>query len=511
MRTIRRSALPFVFLFGLVLATTPPCLVVIGDVASEEAQLLRLINQERASKNIAALSLHPLLFQVAKNYSREMMEHGFLSHVSQVDGSTLWDRIRRSGYYDGYQGQIVIRENIALLSGPARAAAAHQGFMNSDGHRENLLAPDVNEVGIGMTEGTFQSVFSTIYVEVFAYHARDQQITLSVSVNPITATVRRGETASFTIHIESTVSTGVSIEVMNLKPPLSWNLAEASGVTPLDTLLTVDTASAPTGNYSFDILVRGGDQTKIQSLMLSIILPAQTITSRTTTAATSTSTFTSATTSTSIVSTTITTSTSITQITTATTGTTVTSTSIGSTGILTTSETVSSTSKKISETSSMPLQTTTESTTHHATSTVSTSTTRVATWRLPSVRCVIATAACGSELSPEIQFLRQLRDEKVMSTFSGRMFMTTFNRGYYSFSPYVAVFVAERPWIALIVRIIIYPLISVLRLTSLAFSGFPVGAEMGVLLYGLLASCLIGVIYSLPIEVVSHLRKTAEE
>jgi len=503
MRTIRRSALLFVFLFGLVLVVTVLCPVVIGNVAGEEAQLLRLINQERASRSIATLSLHPLLFQVAKNYSREMMEHGFLSHVSQVDGSTLWDRIRRSGYYDGYHGQIAIRENIALISGSARATSAHQNFMNSEGHQENLLASDVNEVGIGITEGTFQSIFSTIYVEVFAYHARDQQITLSANVNPITATVRSGEKASFTIHVESTVSTRVSIEVMNLNPPLAWNLAKPSGTTPFDTVLTVNTTSTPAGIYPFDITVRGGGETKILSLTLNVISPTQTTTSRTTIAATSTST--------SIASTTATTPTTITQISTATTKTTETSSSTRSTSILTTSETASITSTNLSETSSTQLQTATESTTHQATQTVSTSSTSVATWRLPSIRCVIAAAAYGSELSPEIQFLRQLRDRRVMSTFGGRMFMTVFNTVYYSLSPSMAAFVAEEPRAALTVRIMIYPLISVLRLASLPFNSFPVSAEIGVLLYCLLASCLIGLIYWLPIAVILDLRKAAEE
>jgi len=98
-----------------------------------------------------------------------------------------------------------------------------------------------------------------------------------------------------------------------------------------------------------------------------------------------------------------------------------------------------------------------------------------------------------------------------MSTFGGRMFMTAFNAAYYSFSPSVAVFVAERPWFTLIVRIMIYPMISMLRLTSLAFNSFPADAEIGVLLYGLLSSCLIGLIYLLPIAVVFDLRKTGND
>ena len=52
--------------------------------------------------------------------------------------------------------------------------------------------------------------------------------------------------------------------------------------------------------------------------------------------------------------------------------------------------------------------------------------------------CLIATAAFGSEIAPQVQFLREIRDGTVMSTQSGTVFMTGFNQFYYSFSPYVA-------------------------------------------------------------------------
>ena len=502
MRTIKRSMFLLILLM-IAPAVTLPAPTVSADATSEEAQLLGLVNQERTSKGIPTLSLHPLLFQVAKNYSREMMEHGFLSHVSQVDGSTLWDRIRRSGYYDGYHGQIAIRENIALIAGPARATAAHQGFMDSEGHRENLLASDVNEVGIGITEGTFGSVFSAIYVEVFAYHARDQKITLFASVNPITTTVRRGETATFRIHVESSVSTSVSIEVVNLRHPLVWNLASSSGKTPVDTTLIVDTGSASVGVYPFNIVVRGAGQTETLSAALNIIMPTQTTTARTTTTATSFST--------SITSSAVTASTNITQTAIVTTRTTETLNSTWSMDTVTTSQTVSSTSTGISTAASTAWQSTAESTTYSSTQTVSTLTTRSSTWRLPSLRCVIATAAFGSELSPEVQYLRQFRDEKIMSSFSGRMFMSAFNTAYYSFSPHIAAFVAEQMWAAVAVRAVIYPLIFVLRLFSLGLNNFPIHGEVVVLLCGLLVSSLIGLIYVFPLAAVLDLRREAEE
>ena len=52
--------------------------------------------------------------------------------------------------------------------------------------------------------------------------------------------------------------------------------------------------------------------------------------------------------------------------------------------------------------------------------------------------CLIATAVYGSEMSPQVQFLREIRDNKVMSTELGISFMNKFNQFYYSFSPLVA-------------------------------------------------------------------------
>ena len=52
--------------------------------------------------------------------------------------------------------------------------------------------------------------------------------------------------------------------------------------------------------------------------------------------------------------------------------------------------------------------------------------------------CLIATATFGSEMAPQVQFLRELRDNTVLQTESGTSFMTGFNQFYYSFSPYIA-------------------------------------------------------------------------
>ena len=85
--------------------------------------------------------------------------------------------------------------------------------------------------------------------------------------------------------------------------------------------------------------------------------------------------------------------------------------------------------------------------------------------------CLIATAAYGTELAPQVQFLREIRDNTVMSTTSGMAFMTTFNQFYYSFSPTIADLEREHPIFQEAVRAFITPMISSLSIMKLADNG----------------------------------------
>ena len=85
--------------------------------------------------------------------------------------------------------------------------------------------------------------------------------------------------------------------------------------------------------------------------------------------------------------------------------------------------------------------------------------------------CLIATAAYGTELAPQVQFLREVRDNTVLSTSSGTAFMTGFNTLYYSFAPTVADWERENPVFQEAVRAVITPMISTLSIMSLAENG----------------------------------------
>ena len=84
--------------------------------------------------------------------------------------------------------------------------------------------------------------------------------------------------------------------------------------------------------------------------------------------------------------------------------------------------------------------------------------------------CLIATATYGTELAPQVQFLREIRDNTVMSTASGAAFMTGFNTLYYSFSPVIADYERENPIFQEVVRAFITPMVSTLSIMTLADS-----------------------------------------
>jgi len=84
--------------------------------------------------------------------------------------------------------------------------------------------------------------------------------------------------------------------------------------------------------------------------------------------------------------------------------------------------------------------------------------------------CLIATATYGSEMAIEVQQLRELRDNQLMNTESGKQFMSTFNDIYYTFSPIIADYERENPYFKEAVKLAITPMISSLSLMENAES-----------------------------------------
>jgi peptide/nickel transport system substrate-binding protein len=111
-------------------------------------------------------------------------------------------------------------------------------------------------------------------------------------------------------------------------------------------------------------------------------------------------------------------------------------------------------------------------------------------------KCLIATATFGSELAPQVQLLREFRDKRIMSTVSGSSFMGVFNAWYYSFSPYVADYEREQPWLQQTAKGFIYPTLAILQLSEKASL---IDGEYGALIAGFVAGSLIGAVYFSPL------------
>jgi hypothetical protein len=84
--------------------------------------------------------------------------------------------------------------------------------------------------------------------------------------------------------------------------------------------------------------------------------------------------------------------------------------------------------------------------------------------------CLIATATYGSEMAPQVQMLREIRDNQLMNTESGTAFMSTFNNVYYSFSPVIADMERENPMFKEVVKAGLTPMLSSLAIMDSAES-----------------------------------------
>lgn len=109
-----------------------------------EARMLDLVNAERSARGLRLLQADPALAEVARAHSRDMFARGYFSHTNP-EGQEAFDRMRQAGL--GYR---TAGENLALAQS---LAGAHQGLMDSPGHRANILRPGYGRVGIGVLDG----------------------------------------------------------------------------------------------------------------------------------------------------------------------------------------------------------------------------------------------------------------------------------------------------------------------------------------------------------------------
>ncbi len=117
-----------------------------------EAEMLVLINDERTKVGLTPLEADPEMREVARRHSDDMLTRGYFAH-NTPDGRSPFDRIDAAGITYFTAG-----ENLALAP---TLALAHEGLMNSPGHRENILRPEFGRVGIGILDAGVRGLMIT--------------------------------------------------------------------------------------------------------------------------------------------------------------------------------------------------------------------------------------------------------------------------------------------------------------------------------------------------------------
>lgn len=124
-------------------------------------EVLALTNQERALRGLTPLVRNAALDNAAQAYAGVMLQQNCFSHTCGPVPNFV-DRERQAGYTSSWS---MAAENIAV--GYPDAAAVMRGWMNSPGHRENILNPNAREIGVGYAKG---GSWGTWWVQDFAAH-----------------------------------------------------------------------------------------------------------------------------------------------------------------------------------------------------------------------------------------------------------------------------------------------------------------------------------------------------
>ena len=159
---LRRFSVPCALaVLALTLAAAPSASAVCASASATPAEVAKrtvvratlcMLNAERARHGLRRLKLNRKLSAAARWHARDMVRRDYFAHDS-LGGGTFVDRIRRSGYLKD-AGSWSVGENLAWGSHERSAPRAITAmWMDSPGHRANILSPAFREVGIGFSLG----------------------------------------------------------------------------------------------------------------------------------------------------------------------------------------------------------------------------------------------------------------------------------------------------------------------------------------------------------------------
>ena len=136
------------------------------DARGWESEILRITNVERQNAGLNPLVVCTRLANSALAHTNRMLEGQFFSHSDPGTGTASGDRIRSTGYLDSSNGW-GYGENIAM--GYSSPNATMVGWMNSPGHRANILNPSFTHLGVGVNIGKWDAWYRSVATQNFGY------------------------------------------------------------------------------------------------------------------------------------------------------------------------------------------------------------------------------------------------------------------------------------------------------------------------------------------------------
>ncbi|AHY47629.1 Uncharacterized protein with SCP/PR1 domains [Rubrobacter radiotolerans] len=140
--------------------TAPKCGGGTVNVTARELTVLNLHNNARANNGLPKLCVHPALRKAARAHSADMLNRDYFSHTTKGSGQNAGQRIKAAGYNWRTYG-----ENIGYNTTTPRDM--HRSWMNSSGHRSNILNRNFREVGIGAVAGNYKGNQVVMYTVDF--------------------------------------------------------------------------------------------------------------------------------------------------------------------------------------------------------------------------------------------------------------------------------------------------------------------------------------------------------
>lgn len=182
-----------------------------ADLAALRLHSLSLVNEARAAEGLDALSLQDSANAAALAHAQNMLENNFYDHVAP-DGETVLDRYLQA---DGTESHVVL-ENIARCQGcsvPADEAAVarlHEGWMESPGHRENILTGGISGYGFALAE---DQTGTRLSVQVFAGAGMPRE--LAAGAEPVRLTTQEQAALAAEIVNETRIEDGIAALTAN--------------------------------------------------------------------------------------------------------------------------------------------------------------------------------------------------------------------------------------------------------------------------------------------------------